>query len=216
MNRVGWMLTLAVFIGACTNRAETETPEPDETQAIPKENVVSEAQVLQQSFPRLFDYLGKEDASFTSDKFVSMGNRPLDTLKAQPVGKKLQPYYPFFIYNADSTLAIDLYSYNSVPVRRNGNIGFEKGGPDTEVALVDLKNNTRQRIFFSGPGTSVLEANWQNNETVLLAGGEEVGANALKPVVWKISLPAKSAEIFQYPDTLQASSGGYARINTPK
>jgi hypothetical protein len=205
------MATFGLFLlCSCSNEAdkpEVETTEPT--------GQVEETNELQQAFPEFFTYLDHLDTSFSVSRFVQSESVPLDTMHAFPLDKKqLQPFSAYFIYNADSSLAIDLYSYNHVPVQRNGKTTMEQGGPDTEVGLIDLKENSRRRIFFSGPGTTVQQAKWENGNTIFLAGVEEAGTDALKPVLWKINLPQKTMEIYNYEDTLHATISNYAPENS--
>jgi hypothetical protein len=216
INRIGWMGAFGIFLlCSCSNDAgksevETQTSieQPEETNE------------LQNAFPKFFNYLSQQDSSFSVSKFDSSSGTPLDSTQAFPLNKKkLQPFSDYLIYNTDSSLAIDLYSYNYVPVQRNGTTVLEQGEPDTEVALIDTKTNTRRRIFFTGPGTSVQQAKWENDHTIFLAGVEETATDAVKPLLWKINLADKTMEIYNYRDTLQANVGNFvpeAQVKTTR
>jgi hypothetical protein len=125
------------------------------------------------------------------------------------LSEALKSYYPLFIYNADSSYAIDLYSYNVILQKRNGKIIADQAGPDTEVALVDLKNKTRKRIYFGGSSSAVLDAKWINNEELFLLTGEIIDASKFQPQVLLYKLSDSSAREFVYTDTLRVSIKDY-------
>ena len=203
-----------MLLGSCSNEAnkpDNETKEPAEQAT----EIRKEASELQHAFPQFFSFLAQQDPSFSTSRFQQSVSTPIDSVQAFPLDKKqLQPFSGYLIYNSDSTLAIDLYSYNYLPVKRKGKTELEQGGPDTEVGLINVKNNTRQRIFFSGPGTSVQQAKWENGNTVFLAGVEEAGPDSIKPVLWKINLDEKTMDVYQYSDTLHANVSNYAPVKT--
>jgi hypothetical protein len=206
INRIGWLAAFfLLLLGSCSNDAGKAEVETKET---PEQSI--ETNELENAFPQFFNYLAQQDTSFSVSRFDSSISTPLDSTKAFPLDKKqFQPFSAYLIYNNDSSLAIDLYSYNYVLVQRNGKTVLEQGGPDTEVGLIDLKDNTRRRIFFSGPGTSVQQAKWENDHTVFLAGVEEAGQDAVKPVLLKINLAERTMEVYEYRDTLQANVSNY-------
>jgi hypothetical protein len=212
IKRIEWTFIISLFLfSACSNEAS----KPEEAQTIePTEQ--TESSELQNSFPQFFSYLSNQDTSFSIEKFEQNEGMPMDSIKSFPVDKKqLQPFSDYLIYNNDSSLAIDLYSYNFVPVQRNGETVLQQGGPDTEVGLIDTKAGTRRRIFFSGPGVSIQQAKWQDGTTVFLAGVEEVGQDAVKPVLWKFNLPQKTVQLYNYRDTLQANMGNFLPEHLP-
>lgn len=206
ISRIGWLTAIFwLLLTSCSNDAGK--PEEETTETPEQSTVVNE---LEGVFPQFFNFLSQQDASFSTSRFDSSVNAPLDSMQAYPIDKKrLQPFSDYLIYNADSSLAIDLYSYNYVPVQRNGKTTLEQGGPDTEVGLIDTKDNSRRRIFFSGPGASVQQAKWVNDHTFFMAGVEEAGQDAVKPVLWKIDLANKTMNVYNYRDTLQANVSNY-------
>lgn len=211
-SKLKWLIVSALFFASCSN----EAAKPEEANPEVMEEKEEANQVATMA-PDFFNYLSTQDTTFSTEKFEDAGSSPMDSTRPFPVDRKqLQPFTPYFIYNGDSSLAIDRFSYNYVPVRRKGKIMLEEGGPDTEIAVIDLGKNTRQRIFFSGPGRSVQETKWQDNQTIVLAGVEEVGAEAVKPVLWKINLADRNVQVFYYTDTLHANMIDYKRSKVPE
>jgi hypothetical protein len=215
INRIGGLAAfILMLLSSCSNEAGKPDSETKGTAEQAKETK-KETSELQHAFPQFFSYLAQQDPSFSVSKFQQSESIPLDSVQAFPLDKKqLKPFSGYLIYNNDRSLAIDLYSYNYVAVQRNGKTVLEQGGPDTEVGLINVKDNTRQRIFFSGPGTSVQQAKWENGNTVFLAGVEETGPDAVKPVLWKINLAEKTMAVYHYGDTLHANVNNYAPAKT--
>jgi hypothetical protein len=200
----------AVVLAACSNDNNTESQAPEDSETYQEEATDNQAALVQQSFPELFAYIDRQDSSFTPDQFSLNGENTIDSLPAAALEKdQLQPYKDMLVYSPDSTLAVDLFSYNYIITQRNGKSSMEEAGPDTEIGLVDVKNNTRKRIFFSGPATMVYDAKWINNKELMLAGSEAVENNQLKPMVWRINLADSSMQVFTYNKEVKADLKGY-------
>ena len=212
MNKI-WSLALAaLLLTACNNSNNTTT----QTEAEPAQTTTVEAEesthvaTLQRSFENLFAYMEQQDSSFTPQHFEPGYVGKIDSLPAvtyEPA--RIQPFEPFLIYNSDSTKAIDLYSYNYIITRRNGDVKLEEAGPDTEIGLIDVKNNTRKRIFFSGPSMVVFDARWNSDNEIVMAGAEQLQNNQLKPVAWQYNLTDSTMQTFNYNEAIAADMKGY-------
>lgn len=117
-------------------------------------------------------------------------------------------YKRYLKYSPDSSYALDLYSYGTIPVRdSDGRVHLEGGDPDDEVALLNLKTGTRMRLLFSGPGTTYQDAKWLNDSVAIISGYSEFNDyQRMLPVVWRFNRSSRLLEVFQYRDsTFQAS-----------
>lgn len=202
--------TVAFYI-SCSNNADT-TAEPFDTTLLelPSEEVAA-TPAFQSSFASVYAYLKTQDSSFASTKFELSGNNNLDTSIKNPIKvDQLKAFYPCFIFNTDSSMAIDLYSYNYT-ITPAGKL--EESGPDTEVGLVDFKNNTRRRIFFSGPAAIIVDAAWEKDGKIILAGAEMVELEKMKPFHLSMDINANQVETFNYRDTL---SGNFINFKNNK
>lgn len=197
------------FLYACKNNADDEQVAIDTVQT---EGDVVEAEIneLQQSFPSLFTYLESQDSTFTASGFTESETSSLSQNKTFPMEEGAQAFYSYFIYNADSSLAIDLYSNNYLIRERAGKQTLQRGGPDTEITLVNVKNKTEQRLLFTGPSVSILEAKWLSANEMMIAGAEEMGNERVKPMLWKINLQDSTIQLYAYPDTLRVTTQMYA------
>lgn len=211
MNKI-WSLALAaVVLAACNNSNNTAIQtEAESAETITVEEESTHVATLERSFENLFAYMEQQDSSFTPQHFEPGFVGKIDSLPAvtyEPA--RIQPFEPFLIYNEDSTKAIDLYSYNYIITRRNGEVKLEEAGPDTEIGLIDVANNTRKRIFFSGPSMVVFDARWNSNNEIVMAGAEQLQNNQVKPIAWQYNLSDSTMQTFNYNEAIAADMKGY-------
>ncbi|HEU4634393.1 MAG TPA: hypothetical protein VFS22_10430 [Flavisolibacter sp.] len=195
----------SILFASCNSNSDVETSKEDSVE------VVEETYAVDKQFPEMFSYLQTQDSSFSVTKFEGGEMDTKDSLPPEKIDTNhLTPYKPYLIYNADSTKAIDLVSYNYVVSKKKGQAVLEQGGPDTEVAILNLKDNTRKRILFLGSSGTVLQAKWENGNTVAIAGAQEVEEGKLKPSIWRYNLATGKTELYQYSDVINANIQDYA------
>lgn len=172
---------------------------------------------IEEVFPELFRHLASADSSFSSEGFEGGQTEIKTDSSDQPISnEKIVKYMPFLVFNADSTYAIDLVSNNYVPVERNDKIILAEGGPDFEVGLIDLRNNKRKELLFFGTMGTVLDANWVDNQTLLIAGANEVTGDSLRPVIWKYQIPTRAWYVYTYENMIPVEAGGYQKKWLPE
>lgn len=189
---------------ACTNSTDTNNVSVD-TSAIAAAPLSPEAQMVQTAFPNMYQILKGQDASFDPALFEETEggySAPPPPRFFPP--EELEQFKPYLIYNSDSTNAIDLVSYNFIVDKNDSTQVLKAAGPDTEVNIINLKNNMRTRIFYSGPGTIIREGKWLDSTAVLLGGAEKVGGTAIRPFLLHINLKEKTLQRFTYSDSVQA------------
>jgi len=205
---------LLLFMMACNNAAETKAPVEDTSQ-IEDEVVADDAPEIENakvSFQQLFSFLEERDSSFNANQFQLVIVDSMELMPAQPIDEtSLKPYYPYLVYNTDSSKAIDLHSYNTILVERKGKVLSEAAGPDTEIALIDFTNKTRQRLLFVGPSSVINDGKWINDHIISIAGGEIVDSEKFKPEVWLFDINAKKMKVLSYADTLQVKIADYKK-----
>ncbi|HUR10626.1 MAG TPA: hypothetical protein VM012_04620, partial [Flavitalea sp.] len=144
----------------------------------------------------------KTTPDFAWTKFHMVNTWKEDTVMSQP----FQPD-PAYIkmqgslvkYSPDSAYLLDLDNY-AVEVKSKRNNAVKVRGPDTEVALIDIGGKTKTRLLFLGPGGSVEDGGWVDNDTIVLLGMEERSNDGKKvPVIWKYHVPTKSFYLYEYP-----------------
>jgi hypothetical protein len=205
----GVVLSLGLLV-AC-NGSDNAVTTIDQVQDTLQEAIVDdEVAVAKQSFPQLFHYLKKQDSTFSEDSFLVAGENKAEPLPPAPLDSaRLKPFEKYFIYNSDSSLALDLYSYNYIFTNRNGQPRMEEAGPDSEAAVIDFKNHTRRRVFFGGPATTLWDARWINPQELLLVGAESHGEEHVIPTIWQLNLKDTSIQMFTYQGEVAADMSGY-------
>ena len=132
-----------------------------------------------------------------------------DTLLTSPFQANaayFQSYGPFIKYSSDSTMFIDLDSYNIRITRQpDGTYIGEELGPDTEVSLIDLQDKLKKRLIFLGPGGDIEDGGWLDSQTIILAG-TQAGADGTTtvPVIFKYHIPTRTFFLYELQDTTNA------------
>ena len=134
-----------------------------------------------------------------------------DTLYTTPFeadAEYFQSYGDFIKYSSDSTMFIDLDSYNiKITKLANGTYSGEELGPDTEVSLVDLQDKLKKRLIFLGPGGHIEDGGWLDSQTIVLAGMQEGSDGSTSvPVVFKYHIPTRTFFLYETQDTLNATA----------
>ncbi len=97
-----------------------------------------------------------------------------DSLQTEPFAPEpsfYKNYHSVLHWSADSAYVLDIGSYGMLAVTDNtGNIQLEAGEPDTEIAIIDAKNNKRTRLMYVGPSSTIINGRWLNNTDALVLG----------------------------------------------
>jgi hypothetical protein len=171
MTKRNGLFLIIAFLAACNDSNNAVTTITNVQDTLQEAVTDAEVAVVKQSFPELFAYLKKQDPTFSEDSFLLSGESRVEPVAPAPVDtQQLKPFQKYLIYNGDSSLALDLYSYNYIVTQRNGTNRLEEAGPDTEVAVIDFKANLRRRVFFGGPSHTLWDAQWRGPQDLLLPG----------------------------------------------
>ncbi len=203
-----FLYSVFALLVSCSNNADTTAETFDSTLLEMPEEDASVSSQFQTSFASLYTYLKTRDSSFSPEQYEFAGKNVLDTSINNPLNKQqVEAFYPCLIFNSDSSLAIDLYSYNYTLKPATGKL--EESGPDTEVGLIDFKANSRRRIYFSGPAAAIVDAAWQQDGKILLAGAEMIELERIKPFNLSIDLDSRQVEVSNYRQTINANFINY-------
>lgn len=200
---------ISVLLAACNN-TDNVVKTGKEQDTLEEAVVDSELAAVKQSFPQLFQYLKKQDSTFSEDSFLLAGENKVESIPPAPIDSaRLKPFQKYFIYNSDSSLALDLYSYNYIAITSNGQSRMEEAGPDAEAAVIDFKKGIRRRIFFGGPSQMLWDAKWTKPDELLLIGAESHGDSAVIPTIWQVNLKDTAMQVFAYQGEIKADMSGY-------
>jgi len=192
---------LAATLLACNN--ESAAPEAESE---PEAGAPAAGSMLAAALPQLFAYMDTTDPAFDAGLFEAAQVNAIDTLPALPLHDELLPFTPLFIYNADSSYAADLYSYNTVMVKRGDRTVLQGAGPDTEIGLIDTRAKTRKRIYFGGASSTVLDASWPAPNELMVAVGENLGDTGFIPRILHFQIDSGTVQHYIYNDTLRLRS----------
>lgn len=200
---------LLLFLVACNNDQSSKDRPAYDTAETEDANIDPLKQEIVSAFPEVYQFFSSRDASFNAGNFEEMST---DTSLSPPlqISPSLKDYYPYLIYNSDSTYAIDLYSYNFMLEKRNGKTVAEAAGPDTEVGLIDFKNKTQRRVYFGGTSAAVLDAKWINDQEFFLLTGQIIGDTKFQPELLKYTVTSNQLTDFIYADTLNVQIADYS------
>jgi hypothetical protein len=202
MKRIGFFTLACIILLGCSNPTESENKEQaaDTANAVETETPPG----YTSWFPELYKYLQSQDSNFSSTRFEGGEMETADVPEFELDQALEKKYRPYFIFNSDSSLAIDLVMYNYVLTERNGKTILEEGGPDFDAGLIDYKKRTRRQILFFGTMGSLLDARWENDHTVLMAGIMEMEGDSVRPALWRYDLQQKRREVYRYPEMIRA------------
>jgi len=209
-----------LFFMACTNNADQQaTPPTDSGDGTVITNELPEAAEL----APVTDVFTTLDSNFNAGSFYQSG---IDSVSFSQLSKidsgSMKEFVPYLIFNADSTLAIDPYSYNYIIQKRQGRYRVSEAGPDVEIGLVDLKQNARRRLWYSGPAAAILDAKWKSKTELLLSGVEQLDTAGYQPFVLVIDVTDNHVQRWQSDEILDGRVTDVlkqrleARLNAPR
>ena len=214
MKRNLLFITLILALASCSNNEQannthgiTDSTSLEDSMSVePENNQLTETSISTLNNSGIYKFAKDKSPEFEWKKFQLVRFWNLDDAAATenftPEKSYYQAYGSFLKYAPDSLKFIDLDSYN-IDIRKNKDgrlIGYEQG-PDVEVSLVDLKKNQKKRLLFLGPGNSIEDATWIDNDNLLLIGTavDSVGTGSI-PTVWKYNVPDRSFWVYETSD----------------
>lgn len=207
---------IAALAASCNNSGSGES-RPTDTATQYSVEEAADAPALAATFPDLFGYLEGQDSSFSTSRFSEEDVINSDTGMVHSIDTAgLKEYRPYLIYNPSRTYAIDAVTNSFVIRQRNGKAELVEGGPDTEVALLDLRNNRWKRIFFGGTMSAFLDARWENDSTFVFAHATMVGIDSIQPQITRYRLGDSTITRFNYAGALKANISSYAESQLNK
>ena len=208
------LIALLFFMNGCTNSAENKNEEiPDSVAADDKEVVMP---ALHKDFPELHRIFSG-DSLYSSGNFEGGETQMPDTIPSISINEQqLAPYLPYLIYNSNDSLAIDFVSYNFVFGKKGGKTVLQTGGPDSEIAIIDLRNKTRKRIFFTGASGTILDARWEDENTIVFVTATEGPDGLITPSILRYHANTGVYEMYTYEGAISADISNYTeqQLNT--
>lgn len=214
MKRYLFILIFCITLYACKNdNTKNTSVQHDAGIQAQKEHPKKLSVHKHQTLKNWVKYYQSIDSSFKLQKFDSINTNTLKITPGSVQGKFERNfdsiYTNFLIYSPHKKKYLDIDSYHWV---RKGNSEKEfLYRPDQEINLVNLSNETVERIAFRGPSFTIEDAYWVNENTVILLEGS---ADKV-PAIYTVDLKNKKITKAIYRDTLQKESNYYKqRIKT--
>jgi hypothetical protein len=193
-------------------KKEQQAPEAPQEDSLVEtlDTLLSDETVQSFSTTAFSDYAKKKVTGFDWTKFRMTSSWQDDSMLVSPFKPEKDfytSYGPFLKYSPDSSQFIDLDSYN-IDIKKDAKGRFigNEIGPDYEVSLVHVKDGTKTRLVFMGPGGSIEDALWLDNQTLVLMGVQENEKAGKMPTLWRFHLPTKTFYLYEIPDTTIAGS----------
>ncbi|MBO9562182.1 MAG: hypothetical protein J7621_05380 [Niastella sp.] len=201
---------------ACKDNANKE-PQATDPATVQEDSVVetldtllSDETIQTFSTSALSDYAKKKAPGFDWNKFSMTSSWEDSSLLVSPFKPDknfFASYGPFLKYSPDKSMFIDLDSYNiDIQKDSKGRFTGNEIGPDFEVSLVNLKDSTRTRLVFLGPGGSIEDGLWLDDNTLVLMGVHENEKGQEAATLWRYHLPTKTYYLYELSDTAVAGS----------
>jgi hypothetical protein len=199
------LLFIVVFISCKGNNSDVVADGDDTTTSYPPPPLFEIAERIESS-----------PASLNADKFSEAGSKRAEAFESYPIEEQVKPFLPYLIYNSDSTLAADPFSYNYLFNTRGGNKRVDEAGPDFEIGLLDVKQQKRSRIWFTGPAVDVTDVFWKNKNEIVVIGFEQISSDAAKPFAHIINTATGRINIYDYTDTVKMLQQDYLKESLSK
>lgn len=208
---------LLVFFCQCAQNTSEEKIQIDSIKTpeivVPKISCDSTfpAELLKSGLKRWIDFYKNKYSTFklTDFKFQRCSKEnSLITHEYEPSKEYIDLYHTLLVYSPDNTSFIDMDSYNFLLEKdKKGNLIGMGGDPETEVALVNLREHTHTRLFYVGSFTIIEEVSWLNQSTLAIAYlTDEDNENAYRPNITIIDLNMKTFSYFQSPTKIDVKS----------
>lgn len=168
--------------------------------------------------PNLEEWMGfytAMDSSWRTTRFLASGvNIHIDSMEgvASLSAERMEAFAPLMSWSPDSSLCIDLWSYNRLIEKA---LGAHKmlvgGGPDQLVALSDRSGTVRRQVMFNGPMQVAEAVDWISPDAFLIGMlNIDEPEGTVVPEILLFNLSDTLYTNFRYPGTfrLDAVPGG--------
>ena len=224
MKNISWLITAIVFLIACNNRdqqvAENDVTAADTT-AVKTGNELNQQTIAALDKVAVFRFTKSSVPEFRWNSFQLARFWKEDSMFTRPFNPQADYYSKYgslLKYSPDSSKFVDLDSYNiDIEINEGGERIGHPQGPDTEISLIDLGKKTKTRLLFFGPGNSVEDASWLDNENLVLVTSADNDDSSPNLSLVKLNLPSKSYQVYETADTSVVNSiRGYSKTQRLK
>lgn len=171
-----WLLIALVFVVSCRQKGVNEATEPEPEGWSPlryhEDDTLALGAADAQNLKSWIRYYHGADTAFRIGRFRASGvNLHIDSFDTidRPDGLESGSFGPILAYSPDSSLALDIWSYNHIVTLRKGEPPvIEGGGPEQQVSLLDLRTGLRRQVLYNGSAQVVETADWLSDDVFVL------------------------------------------------
>ncbi len=207
-----YIITAVILFASCHSDVKQEpkpvvriTPAEDSTDINTNDSAFSREAIDTFNTFAFSSYAKKRTTGIDWSRFRMTSNWTLDSLKSRkysPDKKFYDAYGKVLKYSPDSTMFIDLDSYNTdIKKDAGGHWTATEMEADCEVSLVNIRTHRKMQLLFTGPGSSADDAYWLDDENIILIGTKDNGHSVGKTAaVWKYNLPTNTFFLYELKD----------------
>ena len=166
-----------------------------------------------------FAFYSKADPGWRASGFKASGvNIHIDSFERAPdiSAERMRAFAPLFSWSPDSSLCLDLWSYNRlVESDVDGRPLLAGGGPDQMVVLSDGSGLRRRQVLFNGPMQVTETADWVSKDAFVMGMlNLDESAGLVTPEILLFNLSDTVYTNFRYArsipvDSLPAGDNGF-------
>jgi hypothetical protein len=203
-NHLSWLIIVILFTCSCKSNTKQEPAATipteqatDSIESVGHDSVFSKEQI--DTFKILVHGPVGNTISDTDWAKFQLERAWVDSLKFTDFTRSkdyYQAYGPYLKYSPDSSMFIDLDSYGILIEKdQSGRWVGSESGPDVEIMLVNTKTAQKSRLLFLGPGNTIDEAYWFNNDDIVLLGTQDDRGHSAS--IWLYSLPERTFYLYK-------------------
>jgi hypothetical protein len=139
-------------------------------------------------------FYGKSDTAFTLKNFKASGvTLHMDILQDATGREDENSFRDLLVYSPDSSMYLDLVSYNYLKEKQDGKNILISGDPDQQVVLADTRNKMKKQLMYNGPSQLAEFAEWTSNSSFIIGmTSKEEGMSGMKAEIYFFHLKDSS------------------------
>ena len=186
-------LTFILTLFGCRHREQTGHP----LQALTTDTFLSKW---------LVTFHGLSTSTFRKEQIVPFEK----LLYRSPFGldEFLSIYKPALTYSRDSSMFIDIYSYELGLYREGDSIIYNGSEAEQAITLFG-KNGDGKRILFLGYSMRIDEVSWTSDSSFILVGVDMSSNDSLEPIIYLGDIPRQQFQTFRSEVSYPRNKNGY-------
>lgn len=211
MKKICYIFLILAFLISCIEKREKKEKELTPKTTELKTRFLNLNIESNENLKDWFDYYKSIELTFSLDNFILERIDTLNFIQGNIFGSFDENfdkvYSDFIVFSPNKKQYIDFDSYQWA-LDENKKPMFS---PDQEINVVDIDNQSVERIGFYGPSYWVENAFWKNDSTIVLLENSDEKYLSIN----EINLNSKQIKVFKYQDRLIVQSE-YSKLRFKK